>query len=151
MGFALPAAVGAKVARPDETVIALDGDGCFQMTCQEMITAAVEKIPIKVVVFNNGGFGMVKQWQTLFYGGRLSASVMPTDVPDFPALAEAMGCVGMRVTHPSEIDVTIEKALAIDDRPVLIEVVVDPDEMCFPMVPAGGSNDDVITGPEDLP
>jgi acetolactate synthase-1/2/3 large subunit len=150
MGFAVPAAVGAKVARPEETVIALDGDGCFQMTSQEMITAAVEKIPVKVVVFNNAGFGMVKQWQKLFYGGRMSASVMPTDIPDFPALAEAMGCVGMKVTHPSEIDVTIEKALAIDDRPVLIEVVVDPDEMCFPMVPAGGSNDDVITGPEDL-
>jgi acetolactate synthase-1/2/3 large subunit len=150
MGFAVPAAVGAKVARPEERVIALDGDGCFQMTSQEMITAAVENIPVKVVVFNNAGFGMVKQWQKLFYGGRMSASVMPTDIPDFPALAEAMGCVGMKVTHPSEIDVTIEKALAIDDRPVLIEVVVDPDEMCFPMVPAGGSNDDVITGPEDL-
>jgi acetolactate synthase-1/2/3 large subunit len=150
MGFSLPAAIGAKVARPDETVLALDGDGCFQMTCQEMITAAVDQIPVKVVVFNNGGFGMVKQWQNLFYGGRLSASEMPTDVPDYPALAEAMGCVGLRVTHPSDVDVTIEKALSITDRPVLIEVVVDPEEMCFPMVPAGGSNDDVITGPEDL-
>ena len=151
MGFALPAAVGAKAAHPDETVIALDGDGCFQMTCQEMITAAVEDIPVKIVVFNNGGFGMVKQWQNLFYGGRLSASEMPIEVPDYPALAEAMGCVGLRVTHPSDVDVAIEKALSIDDRPVLIEVVVDPEEMCFPMVPAGGSNDDVITGPEDLP
>ena len=150
MGFSVPAAVGAKAARPDEVVFALDGDGCFQMTPQELITAAVEEIPIKVAVFNNGGFGMVKQWQNLFYGGRLSASTMPTDVPDYPALAEAMGCVGLKVTHPSDIDVVIEKSLAIDDRPVLIEVVVDPDEMCFPMVPAGGSNDDVITGPEEL-
>lgn len=150
MGFALPAAIGAKTARPDETVWALDGDGCFQMTPQEMITAAVEKIPVKVAVFNNGGFGMVKQWQQLFYGGRLSASEMPMDVPDFPAMAEAMGCVGLRVTHPSEVDVVIEKAMSIDDRPVLVEVVVDQDEHCFPMVPAGGSNDDVITGPEDL-
>ncbi len=150
MGFALPAAIGAKVGRPDETVIALDGDGCFQMTPQELITAAVEQIPIKIFVFNNGGFGMVKQWQNLFYGGRLSASEMPTDTPDYPALAEAMGCVGFKVSHPAEIDVTIDKALAIEDQPVLVEVVVDPDEMCFPMVPAGGSNDDVITSPEEL-
>lgn len=150
MGFSVPAAIGAKTALPDQTVYALDGDGCFQMTPQEMITASVEQIPIKVAVFNNGGFGMVKQWQNLFYGGRLSASSMPMDVPDFPAMAEAMGCVGLKVTHPSDVDVVIEKSLAIEDRPVLIEVVVDPDEMCFPMVPAGGSNDDVITGPEEL-
>lgn len=150
MGFSVPAAVGAKTARPDETVIALDGDGCFQMTPQEMITAAAENIPIKVVVFNNGGFGMVKQWQNLFYGGRLSQVEMPPGIPDYPAMAEAMGCVGFRVTHPSDVDVVIEKALAIDDRPVLIEVVVDTEEMCFPMVPAGGSNDDVIAGPEEL-
>jgi len=150
MGFSVPAAIGAKAARPDEVVFALDGDGCFQMTPQEMITAAVEEIPIKVAVFNNGGFGMVKQWQNLFYGGRLSASSMPMSTPDFPALAEAMGCIGLRVNHPAEVDVVIEKALAIEDRPVLIEVVVDEDEMCFPMVPPGGSNDDVIAGPEEL-
>jgi acetolactate synthase-1/2/3 large subunit len=150
MGFAVPAAVGAKTARPDEMVFALDGDGCFQMTPQEMITAAAENIPIKVVVFNNGGFGMVKQWQNLFYGGRLSQVEMPAGIPDYPAMAEAMGCVGFRVTHPSEIEIVLEKAIAIDDRPVLIEVVVDPEEMCFPMVPAGGSNDDVISGPEEL-
>ncbi len=150
MGFAVPAAVGAKTARPDEMVIALDGDGCFQMTPQEMITAAAENIPIKVVVFNNGGYGMVKQWQNLFYSGRLSQVEMPAGIPDYPAMAEAMGCVGFRVTHPSEIDIVLEKAIAIDDRPVLIEVVVDTEEMCFPMVPAGGSNDDVISGPEEL-
>lgn len=150
MGFAVPAAIGAKAARPDRVVYALDGDGCFQMTFQELITAVTEEIPIKVAVFNNGGYGMVKQWQNLFYGGRISASDLGTEVPDYPKLAEAMGCVGLRVDHPEEVDVTIEKSLAIDDRPVVTEVVVDPDEMCFPMVPAGGSNDDVVMGPEDL-
>ncbi|MEA1903794.1 MAG: biosynthetic-type acetolactate synthase large subunit [Actinomycetota bacterium] len=150
MGFAVPAAVGAKTARPNDLVFALDGDGCFQMTFQELITAAVEDIPVKVAVFNNGGYGMVKQWQNLFYGGRISASDLGTAVPDYPKLAEAMGCVAFRVTHPDEVDVTIEKALAVTDRPVVIEVVVDPDEMCFPMVPAGGSNDDVVMGPEEL-
>ena len=150
MGFALPAAIGVKAARPDELVFALDGDGCFQMTCQEMITAATENIPVKVVVFNNGGYGMVKQWQNLFYGGRLSAVELSSDTPDYPQLAEAMGAVGMRVEHPSEVDHAIEKALSISDTPVLIEVVVDPEEMCFPMVPAGGSNDQIVMGPEDL-
>jgi acetolactate synthase-1/2/3 large subunit len=150
MGFALPAAIGVKAARPDELVFALDGDGCFQMTCQEMITAATENIPVKVVVFNNGGYGMVKQWQNLFYGGRLSAVELSSDTPDYPQLAEAMGAVGMRVEHPSEVDPAIEKALSISDTPVLIEVVVDPEEMCFPMVPAGGSNDQIVMGPEDL-
>jgi len=150
MGFALPAAVGAKAARPDDLVIALDGDGCFQMTCQELITASTENIPIKVIVFNNGGYGMVKQWQNLFYGGRLSAVDLGGTVPDYPKLAEAMGCVGLKVDHPSEIEPAIEKALAVTDRPVVLEVVVDPEEMCFPMVPAGGSNDNVVMRREDL-
>jgi acetolactate synthase-1/2/3 large subunit len=150
MGFAIPAAVGAKAAKPDEIVYALDGDGCFQMTAQELITATTENIPIKAAVFNNGGYGMVKQWQNLFYGGRLSAVELGTTVPDYPKLAEAMGCVGLRVTHPDEVDVVIEKTLAIEDRPVVVEVVCDPDEMCFPMVPAGGSNDHIVMGPEDL-
>ena len=150
MGFAIPAAIGAKAARPEDLVFALDGDGCFQMTCQELITASTENIPVKVIVFNNGGYGMVKQWQNLFYGGRISATDLGTEVPDYPKLAESMGCVGLRVTHPADIDVAIEKSLAIEDRPLVLEVVVDPDEMCFPMVPAGGSNDDVAMGPEDL-
>jgi len=150
MGFALPAAVGAKAARPDDLVIALDGDGCFQMTCQELITATTENIPIKVIVFNNGGYGMVKQWQNLFYGGRLSAVDLGGECPDYPKLAEAMGCVGLRVDHPSEIEPAIEKALAVNDRPVVLEVVVDPEEMCFPMVPAGGSNDIIVMRREDL-
>jgi acetolactate synthase I/II/III large subunit len=150
MGFAIPASIGAKAAMPDELVIALDGDGCFQMTVQELITAATENIPVKVVVFNNGGYGMVKQWQNLFYGGRLSAVELGSTVPDYPKLAEAMGCVGLRVDHPDGIDVAIDKMLAVDDSPVVLEVVTDPDEMCFPMVPAGGSNDIVVMGPEDL-
>ena len=150
MGFAVPAAIGAKTARPDDLVYALDGDGCFKMTFQELITASTEGIPIKVAVFNNGGYGMVKQWQNLFYDGRLSATDLGTTKPDYPALAEAMGCVGLRVTHADQIDVTIEKSLSVNDRPVVVEVVTDRDEMCFPMVPAGGSNDDVVMGPEDL-
>ena len=150
MGFAIPAAIGAKAAKPDELVIALDGDGCFQMTVQELITASTENIPVKVIVFNNGGYGMVKQWQNLFYGGRLSAVELGTTVPDYPRLAEAMGCVGLRVDSPDGVDVAIDKVLAVDDRPVVLEVLSDPDEMCFPMVPAGGSNDNIVLGPEDL-
>jgi len=150
MGFAVPAAIGAKAARPDELVFALDGDGCFQMTFQELITATTEEIPVKVVVFNNGGYGMVKQWQNLFYGGRISASDLGTSVPDYPKLAEAMGCVGLQVEHPDEVDAAIDKMVAVDDRPVVLEVVSDLDEMCFPMVPAGGSNDHIVMGREDL-
>jgi acetolactate synthase-1/2/3 large subunit len=150
MGFAIPAAIGAKAARPDETVFALDGDGCFQMTVQELITASTENIPVKVVVFNNGGYGMVKQWQNLFYGGRLSAVDLGTTIPDYPKLAEAMGCVGLQVDQPDEVDAAIDKVMAVDDRPVVLEVVSDRDELCFPMVPAGGSNDNIVMGVEDL-
>ena len=150
MGFAIPAAIGAKAARPEELVYALDGDGCFQMTFQELITATTEGIPVKVAVFNNAGHGMVKQWQKLFYDGRISATDLGSEVPDYPKLAEALGCVGLRVTHPEDVDVVIEKTLAIEDRPVVVEVVSDPDEMCFPMVPAGGSNDNVVMKAEDL-
>ncbi|HXV71515.1 MAG TPA: biosynthetic-type acetolactate synthase large subunit [Acidimicrobiia bacterium] len=150
MGFAVPAAIGAKTARPDRTVIALDGDGCFQMTFQELITATTENIPVKVVVFNNGGYGMVKQWQNLFYGGRISASDLGTTVPDYPKLAEAMGCVGLQVDHPSEVESAIDKMMSVDDRPVVLEVVSPLDEMCFPMVPAGGSNDNIVMSREDL-
>lgn len=150
MGFAIPAAIGAKAARPDETVFALDGDGCFQMTVQELITASTENIPVKVVVFNNGGYGMVKQWQNLFYGGRLSAVDLGTTIPDYPMLAEAMGCVGLQVDQPDEVDAAIDKVMAVEDRPVVLEVVTDRDELCFPMVPAGGSNDRIVMGVEDL-
>ncbi len=148
MGFAVPAAVGAKAGMPDSLVYAIDGDGCFQMTSQELITAAEEGIPVKIAVFNNGSYGMVTQWQKLFYGGRLSASVLGHGV-DYVKLAEAMGCAGLRAESPEDVAPTIEKSLAIDDRPVVVEFVVDPDEMVFPMVPAGGSNDDVILGPSE--
>jgi acetolactate synthase-1/2/3 large subunit len=146
MGFAVPAAVGAKAGRPDDLVYAIDGDGCFQMTSQELITAATEGIPVKVAVINNSVYGMVTQWQRLFYNERYSASLLGNKV-DYVKLAEAMGCVGLRAETPDEVAPTLEKSLAIDDRPVVVEIVCDPDEMVFPMVPAGGSNDEVIVGP----
>ncbi len=150
MGFAVPAAVGAKAALPDQVVFAIDGDGCFQMTCQELITAATENIPIKVAVMNNASLGMVKQWQRLFYGERYSAIDLTDHTPDYVKLAESMGCVGLRAETAAEVGPTLEKALAIEDRPVVIEFKCDADEMVFPMVPAGASNDDVVMGPEDL-
>ncbi|MFP3914904.1 MAG: biosynthetic-type acetolactate synthase large subunit [Actinomycetota bacterium] len=148
MGFAVPAAVGAKAGRPDDLVVAVDGDGCFQMTSQELITAAAEGLPVKVVVFNNGVHGMVTQWQRLFYGDRFSASRLG-DSLDYVKLAEAMGCHGFRATAPDEISPTLEKALATDDRPAVVEVVVDPEEMVFPMVPAGTSCDEVFVARDE--
>ncbi len=150
MGFAVPAAIGAKAGRPDELVYAIDGDGCFQMTFQELITAAEDRIPVKVAVMNNGVHGMVTQWQRMFYNNRFSASQLGNGV-DYVKLAEAMGCVGLRATSPDEVAPTIEKSLAVDDRPVVVDFAVDPEEMVFPMVPAGGSNDDVILGPDTAP
>ena len=144
MGFAVPAAVGAKAGRPDDLVYAIDGDGCFQMTSQELISAATEGIPVKIAVMNNGVHGMVTQWQRLFYNNRFSGSQLGNKV-DYVRLAEAMGCAGLRAESPDEVAPTLEKSLAIDDRPVVVEFVVDPEEMVFPMVPAGGSNDEVIT------
>jgi acetolactate synthase-1/2/3 large subunit len=146
MGFAVPAAIGAKAGTPDELVFAVDGDGCFQMTFNELITASTEKIPIKVAVFNNGVHGMVTQWQRLFYGSRFSGTFLGEGI-DYPKLAEALGCVGLRAETPDEVGPTLEKALSIDDRPVVVDMVVDREEMVFPMVPAGGSNDEVILGP----
>jgi acetolactate synthase-1/2/3 large subunit len=148
MGFAVPAAIGAKAGRPDDLVVAVDGDGCFQMTFHELITAAVEKIPVKVVVFNNGVHGMVTQWQRLFYDNRLSASNLGGGV-DYVKLAEAMGCHGFRATTPDEVGPTLEKALATDDAPVVVEAVIDPEEMVFPMVPAGASNDVVYLSADE--
>ncbi len=148
MGFAVPAAIGAKAGMPDELVYAIDGDGCFQMTFQELITAATEGIPVKIAVMNNGVHGMVTQWQRMFYNKRYSASKLG-NVVDYVKLAEALGCAGLRAETPDEVAPTIEKSLAINDRPVVVEFVVDPEEMVFPMVPAGGSNDNVILGPTD--
>jgi acetolactate synthase I/II/III large subunit len=148
MGYAVPAAVGAKVGRPDRMVWAVDGDGCFQMTAQELVTAAAERIPIKVAILNNAYLGMVRQWQELFYEERYSEVYLSPDLPDYVKWAEAMGCVGMRVDDAADVVPTIEKANAIDDRPVVIDFRVDYREKVYPMVPAGASNDDIILGPE---
>ena len=150
MGYAVPAAVGAQVAKPDDTVFAIDGDGCFQMTFQELITAAVEGIPVKIAVMNNHNLGMVRQWQRLFYNERYSATDLTDHTPDYVMLAEAMGCVGLRAERPSEVAPTLEKALAITDRPVVVEFKCDPDAMVFPMIPAGRSNDEVVMSIADL-
>lgn len=144
MGFCVPAAMGAKVANPDTTVWGIDGDGCFQMTNQELVTCAINNIPIKIAIINNNALGMVRQWQSLFYDGRYSnTDLMTESVPNFPLLAEAMGCVGLRATNEEEMDAAIEQALSINDRPVVVEFVVHKDAMVWPMVSAGTSNDEI--------
>ncbi len=150
MGFAVPAALGAAAGMPDRRVIAIDGDGCFQMTAQELATSTTEKIPFVTAIINNAYLGMVRQWQELFYDERYSQVHLSYDTPDYVKLAEAYGCVGLRAEHPDEVDAVIEKALSITDRSVVIDFRVDSKEMCFPMVPSGSSNDDIITGPEGL-
>jgi acetolactate synthase-1/2/3 large subunit len=144
MGYAVPAAMGAKVGAPDKTVWAIDGDGCFQMTNQELVTCALNNIPIKVAVINNESLGMVRQWQTLFYNQRYSNTDLHSKrIPDFKLLAEAMGCVGLRCETPNDVDKTIEAAMAINDRPVVVDFNVHRDAMVWPMVAAGTSNDDI--------
>jgi acetolactate synthase I/II/III large subunit len=147
MGFSVPAAIGAKVGRPDRTVWAVDGDGCFQMTAQELVTATAERIPIKVAILNNAYLGMVRQWQEMFYDERYSEVYLSPDLPDYKLWAEAMGCVGMRVESPEEVDAAVQKANGIDDRPVVIDFRTDSREKVYPMVPAGKSNDDIIVDP----
>jgi len=146
MGFSVPAAIGAKAARPDRMVWAIDGDGCFQMTAQELVTASTEGIHIKVAILNNTYLGMVRQWQEMFYGERYS-EVNLAGCPDFVKWAEAMGCVGIRVDSVEEIDGAIELANSINDRSVVIDFRVEEFEKVFPMVPAGASNDDVLLHP----
>jgi acetolactate synthase-1/2/3 large subunit len=144
MGYCVPAAMGAKVAHPDKPVWGIDGDGCFQMTNQEITTCSLEGIPIKIAVLNNQVLGMVRQWQTLYYNERYSNTNLHTDrLPDFPKLAEAMGAVGLRAETPQEVDEAVKQAMAVDDRPVVIEFKVHKDAMVFPMVAAGTSNDDI--------
>ncbi|MGO4385726.1 acetolactate synthase large subunit [Specibacter sp. RAF43] len=148
MGYSVPAAMGAKVGNPDRVVWAIDGDGCFQMTNQELATCAINKIPIKVAIINNSSLGMVRQWQTLFYNSRYSNTDLNTGhdtvrIPDFVKLADAYGCAGLRCERAEDIDATIEAALAINDRPVVIDFVVSPDSMVWPMVPSGVSNDQI--------
>ena len=153
MGFCIPAAIGAKVGCPDKMVWAVDGDGCFQMTAQELVTATVENIPIKVALLNNSYLGMVRQWQEMFYDERYSEVFLSKDVPDYKAWAEAMGCVGMRVDSPEDVDAAIAKANEIDDRPVVIDFRVSASEKVYPMVPSGASNSDLVVPPsqQDLP
>jgi acetolactate synthase-1/2/3 large subunit len=166
MGFAVPAAMGAKVGRPEATVWAIDGDGCFQMTNQELATCALEGIPVKIAIINNGSLGMVRQWQTLFYNERYSntdlhpasssevgrpapdpvdiATKLPgTRIPDFVKLAEAYGCEGIRCEEAGDVDKTIERAMEINDRPVVVDFIVHRDAMVWPMVAAGASNNDI--------
>ncbi len=145
MGFAVPAAMGAKVGAPDRTVWAVDGDGCFQMTNQELVTCSINEIPIKVALINNSSLGMVRQWQTLFYNSRYSNTDLHSHrIPDFVKLADAYGCHGLRCESPEEVDATIEKAMGINDAPVVIDFVVHRDAMVWPMVAAGTSNDDIM-------
>jgi acetolactate synthase I/II/III large subunit len=150
MGFAVPAAIGAKVGvGKDVPVVAIDGDGCFQMTFQEIAAAVQHDIPVVFCVINNGFLGMVRQWQSLFYEDRLSQVRLPQDCPDLLKLADAYGIPGFRVMHVEDLDATLAKAHAITDQPVLIDFRVDPDEMVFPMVPSGASNDDVLETAEE--
>jgi acetolactate synthase-1/2/3 large subunit len=154
MGFAVPAAMGAKMARPDAVVWAIDGDGCFQMTNQELATCAIEDIPIKVAIINNGNLGMVRQWQNLFYGERYSNTDLGTHkhrIPDFKLLGEAMGCVGLRAESKDEVDKVIQQAMEINDRPVVIDFVVGADAQVWPMVAAGTGNDHIMAARDIRP
>jgi acetolactate synthase-1/2/3 large subunit len=159
MGYGVPAAMGAKVGCPDKLVWAIDGDGCFQMTNQELATCAIEGIPIKVAVINNGNLGMVRQWQTLLYQGRYSHTGLGTHatngaaarIPDFVKLADALGCVGLRCESREDVDAAIEKAMSINDAPVVVDFTVGKDAMVWPMVAAGASNDEIQTARDIRP
>ncbi len=147
MGFGVPAAMGAKVGRPDRMVWAIDGDGCFQMTAQELVTMSMEHIPVKIAILNNSYLGMVRQWQHMFYEERYSSVYLSPDLPDYVGWAESMGAVGLRVTSPEEVRPAIEKANEIEDRSVVIDFRTDPAEHVYPIVPAGMSNDDIVLHP----
>ncbi len=163
MGYSVPAAMGAKAACPDKTVWSIDGDGCFQMTNQELATCSIEGFPIKVAVINNGNLGMVRQWQTLFYEERYSQTELGTHgsmtsagrganrVPDFVKLADALGCVGLRCESKADVNATIEKAMAINDQPVVVDFTVGKDAMVWPMVAAGTSNDSILAARDIRP
>ena len=152
MGYAVPAAMGAKVGLPGTTVWAIDGDGCFQMTNQELVTCAINEVPIKVALINNSSLGMVRQWQTLFYNERYSETDLHSHrLPDFVKLADAYGCHGLRCERPEDVDSVIEKAMGLNDAPVVIDFVVHRDAMVWPMVAAGTSNDDILVAREMAP
>jgi len=150
MGFAVPSAIGAKVGRPDKMVWAVDGDGCFQMTAQELVTASSERIPVKIAILNNAYLGMVRQWQEMFYEERYSEVYLSPDLPDYVGWAEAMGCVGIKVESPDDVATAIDKANSVDDRPVVVDFRTDAFEKVFPMVAAGASNDDIMVDPSLL-
>jgi acetolactate synthase-1/2/3 large subunit len=143
MGYGIPAAVGAKAARPDATVVCVDGDGCFQMTSQELATAVLEDLPIVVVIVNNGYLGMVQQWQSMFYEERYSHVNLTHQVPDYSALAQAYGAAGFTVDDPDDLEGTLAEALAVG-RTAVVDVRVDPVEQCFPMIPAGAAALDLV-------
>ena len=148
MGYCVPAAMGAQVGQPNKVVFGIDGDGCFQMTNQEITTCSLNGIPIKIAIISNNTLGMVRQWQTLFYGQRYSNTDLHTDdIPDFVKMSEAMGAAAFRVTKADEIDDAITKAMAINDRPVVLEFKCATDAMVLPMVPAGASNDEILIAP----
>ena len=147
MGFAVPSAIGAKVGRPDKMVWAVDGDGCFQMTAQELVTASSERIPVKIAILNNAYLGMVRQWQEMFYEERYSEVYLSPDLPDYVGWAEAMGCVGIKVESPDDVATAIDKANSVDDRPVVVDFRTDAFEKVFPMVASGASNDDIMVDP----
>jgi len=147
MGYAIPAAIGAKAGMPHRMVWAVDGDGCFQMTAQELVTATVEGFPIKVALLNNSYLGMVRQWQEMFYEERFSEVFLSKDLPDYKLWAQSMGCAAIRVDEPDEIDAAITKANEINDRPVVIDFRVMAEEKVFPMVPSGASNSDLVVPP----
>jgi acetolactate synthase-1/2/3 large subunit len=149
MGYGLPAAVGAKAARPDATVVCVDGDGCFQMTCQELATAVLEDLPIVVVIVNNGYLGMVQQWQSMFFGERLSHVHLTHQVPDYAMLAEAYGAAGFTVSSEDELEPVLAEALALG-RTAVVDCRVDPREQCFPIIPAGAGALEAIEWSEDV-
>lgn len=147
MGFSVPAAIGAKVGRPESMVWAIDGDGCFQMTAQELVTASAERIPIKVAILNNAYLGMVRQWQEMFYDERYSEVYLSPDLPDYVKWAEAMGCIAFKVENPEDVQTTIDKANEIDDRPVVIDFRTDAREKVYPMIAPGTTNDQIVVDP----
>src|SRR5581483_6538127 len=150
MGYGLPAAIGAKAARPDATVVCIDGDGCFQMTCQELATAALENLPIVTVIVNNGYLDMVQQWQTMFFEERLSHVHLTHSVPDYAALAAAYGGLGLTVHEPEELEPALAEALT-SGRTAVVDVRVDPVEQCYPMIPAGAAALDLLEYEEREP
>jgi acetolactate synthase-1/2/3 large subunit len=145
MGFGFPASIGAQAGRPDALVVDIAGDGSFQMVSQELATARIHNLPVKVVILNNGFLGMIRQWQELFYGKRYSQSILPQACPDFVKLAEAYECLGVRAEKPEDLDQALQAAFAFDG-PAIVDARVEPDECVYPMVAPGDSIDEMLGG-----